>query len=70
MKIRPLNRASIVALVSASTFVAYAGCASTKPSSKVQPASATTDPPKKEYQWKDMSTGKSFFKPLTPATQN
>jgi hypothetical protein len=70
MKIRPLNRAWIAALVSASTVVAFAGCTSTKPSSKVQPASATTDPPKKEYQWHDMSTGKTNFKPITPPSQD
>jgi hypothetical protein len=69
MKIRMRNRALIAALVSASTVVAIAGCTATKKLSTPQPAKAD-EQPKKEYQWKDMSTGKSFFKPISPPSQD
>jgi hypothetical protein len=69
MKIRPRNRALIAALVSASTVVAIAGCTAARKVSTPQPADADATP-KKEYQWKDMSTGKSFFKPLDPTASN
>ncbi len=63
MKIRLWNRAWIAALVSASTVVAIAGCTAARRVSSPQPTDAEAQP-KKEYQWKDMSTGKSFFKPI------
>jgi hypothetical protein len=69
MKIRPRNRAWGAVLLSATTVVAIAGCTSARKTSTPQPADAA-EPPKKEYQWKDMSTGKSFFKPIDPSSQN
>jgi hypothetical protein len=65
MKIRMKNRAWIAALVAALT---VAGCSTAKQLSKPQPAGAS-DPPK-QYDWKDMSTGKSNFRPITPASQD
>jgi hypothetical protein len=69
MKIRPRNRAVIAALLSASAVVGVAGCTATRKLSTPQPAGAD-EKPKKEYQWKDMSTGKSFFRPIEPSSQN
>jgi hypothetical protein len=69
MKIRPRNRALIATLLSATTVVAIAGCTSARKTSTPQPAD-TGDQPKKEYQYKDFSTGKSFFRPIDPSSQN
>jgi hypothetical protein len=61
-----MHRAWIVALMTAST-VAVAGCASARKVSTPEPTSASTDgtdePPKKEYQWKDMS-GSGMYRQL------
>ena len=73
MKIRPILRSLTVALLSAMTVVAIDGCTAAKKMSSPQPTSPTAtteETPKKEYEWKDMSTGKAFFGPSNkPALQ-
>lgn len=69
MEIRPRNRAWIAALLSASTAMAIAGCSSARKMSTPQPAGEDA-PPKKQYQWQDMSTGKANFKPIGSASQD
>jgi hypothetical protein len=69
MKIRTIPRAATVALLSASAVVAVDGCSATaKKMSSPQPAAAE-EASKKEYKWQDMSTGKSFFRPIKPPEQ-
>lgn len=67
MDIRPISRALIVAVGAASMAAAVGGCTSTKMMSAPQPTTSIK-PPKKEYQWKDMSTGRSFFRPIEKDT--
>ena len=69
MMIQPRNRALIAALLSASSVVAVAGCTAAKKLSSPQPA-GSEDTPKKEYQYRDFSTGKSFFKPIDPSSRD
>jgi hypothetical protein len=65
-----LSRTLRVAILSALSFT-IVGCASSKMTSSPQPTSAANTPTK-EYEWHDMSTGKSFFgRPLqTTASQS
>ena len=69
LKIRPRNRAVLAALLSAWSVVAVAGCTASRAMSTPQPAGGD-EPPKKEYQWKDMSTGKANFRPIGQGTDN
>jgi hypothetical protein len=69
MMIRPASRALIAAVVSATTVVAFAGCTSARKLSNPQAADSEAVP-KKEYQWHDMSTGKSFFRPIDPTPKD
>ncbi len=70
MRMMPLKRSLTLVVISASTLVAVAGCtAARKMSTPV--VSGSDAPPKKEYQWQDMSQGKSFFgNPSKPTPQN
>jgi hypothetical protein len=63
MKIRPMKRALTVALLTTTTVVAIDGCTAVKKMSPSQPV-ASEETPKKEYNWQDMSTGKSSFRPI------
>ena len=69
MKIRPMKRALTVTLLSAATVVLIDGCSSIKKMPPAAPAGAEPAS-KKDYNWQDMSTGKSFFRPIgTPTPQ-
>jgi hypothetical protein len=68
MKNRSMKRALIVAMLSAATVVLIDGCTAVKKMSPAQPAGAEPAS-KKDYNWQDMSTGKSFFRPINPPTQ-
>jgi hypothetical protein len=64
-----MMRAVALTMMSASAVVAFDGCTAARRVS--EPQSVGADPavkaagaeetPKKEYQWKDMSTGSSFY---------
>ena len=69
MKIRPMKRAAAMTLLSALTVVTVDGCTAAKMMSAPQ-ATGAEAAPKKEYNWQDMSTGRSFYgkpKPTPPA---
>ena len=68
MKIRPMKRVLTVALLSATAVVLIDGCTAVKKMSPAAPAGAEPAA-KKDYNWQDMSTGKSFFRPMTTPTQ-
>ena len=67
MKSRPMTRVLAVTILSASAVVALDGCTAARRISEPQSADAAVkaagaeETPKKEYQWKDMSTGRAFF---------
>ena len=69
MRIMPVKRSLAVALISASTFVAVAGCSVARKTSTPMTAGAS-ETPKKEYQWKDMSQGNAIFRQTKPTPEN
>ena len=69
MKIRTGRRGSLAIVLSASSFlVILDGCTASKKLSNPEPTVAEVKA-KKEYNWQDMSTGKSFFRPISPTPQ-
>ena len=60
MKNRSFVRLMTAVLLSAATLVGIDGCTSSRTMSKAQPTDSS-DTPKKEYQWQDMSQGKNFY---------
>ena len=60
MNDRSIARGLAVVTLVASTLAGLAGCSASKMMSKAQPVTSSVEAPKKEYQWQDMSLGKSF----------
>ena len=68
MKIRPMKRVVAAAMLSVSAAMAFDGCSTARKVSAPQTVGAD-EVPKKEYQWKDMSAGSSFYGKPKPTPQ-